>query len=73
MEFNHAKLRGLITEKFGCQANFAAHLKKKESWLSNRLNNKVHFDDEDIYLLCAPENLDIAPDSIHVYFFDTQF
>ena len=70
MEFNHDKLRGRITEKFGCQANLAAHVGKKESWLSNRLNNKVHVNDEDIYLLCAPENLDIAPEDIPSYFFD---
>lgn len=69
MEFNHSKLRGRITEKFGSQANFARHINKVESWLSNRINNKVHFTDEDIYLLSAPENLDIPDGEIPDYFF----
>lgn len=69
MPFNHDKLRGRITEKFGNQASFARHIKWAESALSNRLNNKVPFDDEEIYLFCLPENLDIAPSEIPAYFF----
>lgn len=69
MPFNHDKLRGRITEKFGGQASFARHIKWTESSLSNRLNNKVAFSDEEIYLLCLPENLDIDPVEIPTYFF----
>lgn len=69
MQFNHDKLRGRITELFGGQAAFARHIGWLESALSNRLNNKVHFSDDDIYLFCLPENLDIAPVDIPAYFF----
>lgn len=69
MPFNHDKLRGRITEKFGGQASFARHINWAESALSNRLNNKVNFDDDEIYLFCLPENLDIAPAEIPAYFF----
>lgn len=69
MEFNHSKLRGRIIERFGSQAAFAKHIGRGESWLSNRLGNTVHFTDEDIYLLSAPENLDIPGVDIPAYFF----
>lgn len=69
MKFNHDRLRGRIVEKFGNQAAFARHINKHASWLSNRINNRVHFDEADVYMLCLPENLDIAPDSIPAYFF----
>ncbi len=69
MEFDHSKLRGRITEKFGSQAAFAQHIDRGASWLSNRLSNKVHFTDEDIYLLSSPENLDIPDAEIPAYFF----
>lgn len=69
ISFDHSKLRGRITERFGSRAAFARHINKGESWLSNRLNNKVHFTDEDIHLLSSPENLDIQDAEIPAYFF----
>lgn len=69
MQFNHDKLCGRITEKFGSQAGLARAIKWTEGRLSNRLNNKVQFNAEEINLLCAPEVLDIAPEEIPTYFF----
>ncbi len=69
MEFNHSKLSGRIVELFGSRAAFAVHINRSESWLHNRLNNKVQFSDEDMYLLIAPENLDIKAEEIPLYFF----
>lgn len=69
MKFDHSKLRGRIIEKFGSQAAFARHINREESWLSNRLNNKVPLSDEDIFLLISPENLDIPDAEITTYFF----
>lgn len=69
MEFNHDKLCGRITEKFGTQAALAQHIRWPESKLSNRLNNKIQFDADEIVMLCAPDVLDIAHEDIPVYFF----
>lgn len=69
MDFNHDKLCGRITEKYGSQAALAAHINWPESKLSNRLNNKVQFDADEIVMLCEPEVLDIAHEDIPIYFF----
>jgi hypothetical protein len=69
IKFDHSKLRGRIAEKFGSQAVFVRHIDRCSSWLSNRLRGKVHFTDEDIYLLSSPENLDIPDAEIPAYFF----
>lgn len=69
MQFNHDKLCGRITEKFGSQAALAKAIGWVESKLSNRLNNKVQFDADEIMMLCAPEVLDIKPAEIPTYFF----
>ena len=69
MSFNHDKLCGRITEKFGSQSALASYIKWPESKLSNRLNNKVQFDADEIVMLCEPDVLDIAHEDIPVYFF----
>lgn len=69
MPFNHDKLCGRITEKFGSQAALAKYINWPESKLSNRLNNKIQFDADEILMLCAADVLDIAPEDIHLYFF----
>lgn len=69
MVFNHSKLLGRIIEKFGSQAAFANHIGWAESRLSNKINNKVRFTDEEIYFFCLPENLDIHEIDIPIYFF----
>lgn len=69
MQFDHSKLNGRITEKFGSQRALAAAIGWTESKLSARLNNLVHFDSEEILMLCAPNVLDIPCEEIPVYFF----
>ena len=69
MQFNHDKLCGRITEKFGSQAGLCKRIDWPESKLSNRINNKVQFDADEIVMLCAPDVLDIPTEDIPVYFF----
>lgn len=69
MEFNHDKLCGRIIEKYGSQAALAQAIGWQESKLSNRLNNKVQFDAEEIVMLSSPAVLDIAREDIPLYFF----
>lgn len=71
MKFNHDKLAGRIKEKFGSQAALAKFLGWPESKLSNRMRNKVHFDDEEIWTLCATDCLDIKGEEVHLYFFSS--
>ena len=69
MNFDHSKLLGRIVEKFGSQRALAVAIGWTESKLSARLNNSVHFDSEEIMLLCAPDVLDIPCEEIPAYFF----
>lgn len=69
MNFDHSKLLGRITEKFGSQRALAAAIGWTESKLSARLNNTVQFDAEEIFILCAPDVLDIPCEEIVAYFF----
>ena len=66
--FDFSKLRGRIVEKFGTCAAFAAAVGLPESAISNRLNNRVQIDAEEILLWSRPEILDIPAEEIHVYF-----
>ena len=66
--FDFSKLRGRIVEKFGTCAAFAAAVGLPESAISNRLNNRVQIDAEEIILWSRPEILDIPAEEIHVYF-----
>lgn len=69
MQFDHSKLLGRITEKFGSQHALATAIGWTNSKLSARLTNKVQFDAEEIILLCAPWVLDIPSEEIPLYFF----
>lgn len=69
MQFDHSKLLGRIIEKYGSQRALATAIGWTESRLSARLNNLVHFDSEEIVMLCAPDVLDIPCEEIPVYFF----
>ena len=69
MQFDHSKLLGRITEKFGSQRALAAAIGWTDSKLSARLNNSVHFDSEEIMLLSSPDVLDIPSEEIRAYFF----
>lgn len=73
MEFDHSKLLGRITEKFGNQAALATFVGWSPSALSHRINNKIHFDTDEITMLCAPDCLDIVPEDIILYFFTPKF
>ena len=67
MEFDFSKLLGRIVEKYGTRSAFAEVWGVNDSYLSNRLNNKVNFDSKDIHKCCLL--LDIQPIEIPVYFF----
>ena len=67
MEFDFSKLLGRIVEKYGTRSAFAEVWGKTESFLSNRLNNKIHFDANEIHEIC--ELLEIPFVEIPVYFF----
>lgn len=71
MVFDHSKLCGRITELFGNQAALAEHIGWSPSALSNRINNKIHFDTDEIILLC--EVLNIPDEDIVLYFFTPKF
>ena len=67
--FDFSKLRGRIVEKFGTCAAFAVAVGLPESAISNRLNNRVPIDSEEIVLWSRPEMLDIPAEELHIYFF----
>lgn len=71
MAFDHSKLLGRITEKYGNQKALAQQVGWSPSALSNRLNNNIQFDADEIASLCTC--LDIAPEEIGVYFFTPKF
>lgn len=73
MQFDHSKLAGRIKEKFRTQARLAKALNWPPSKLSNRMNNKIPLSDDEIWTLCAPDCLDIAPEEITLYFFTPKF
>ena len=69
MQFDHSKLLGRIIEKFGSQRALCAAIGWTESKLSDRINNLVQFDMDEIYLLCREDVLDIPAEEMHLYFF----
>lgn len=73
MEFDFSRLRGRIIEKYGSCTAFADSLHKSSVWISNRLNNVVHWASDEIYEVCKPERLDISPEDIHLYFYTQKF
>lgn len=73
VEFDHSKLAGRIKEKYGSQAALAKALNWPPSKLSNRMHNKIHFTDDEIWTLCDPACLDIASEDITLYFFAPKF
>ena len=67
MQFDHSKLSGRITEKYGSQKALAAKIGWTESKLSARLNNLVQFDADEMYMLA--DVLEIPAEEIPAYFF----
>jgi len=68
MTWNYQKLLGRIKEMCGTQDNFAELLGINRSSLSQRLNNKIEFTQEEMYKACGI--LSIPPDEMHAYFFN---
>ena len=69
MLFDFSALRGLIIERYGSFGAFADAIEMPRDALSSRLNNKIRFKPEEIYLICEPEVLDIPEAGIRKYFF----
>lgn len=68
MVFDFSKLRGRIIEKYGRYEALAKAINMSQAQLSDRLNNKVGFRPEEIYLLSSEEFLDIPSAEIPRYF-----
>ena len=71
MVFDLSKLRGRIKEQFGSEKAFAEAMDVPPSWLSARLNGKIQFDSDKIYL--AAQLLNISDEEIGAYFFKPKF
>jgi hypothetical protein len=67
MSYDYSKLNGLIIEKFQTKRNFARAMHITERSLSNKLNNKLGWKQQEIDTAC--EILSIKPAKIHLYFF----
>lgn len=67
MEFDYSKLKGLITEKYGSQRDFAKALKRDDTYVSRYLTGNARFTQAIIALWV--EALDIAIADIGLYFF----
>ena len=65
--FDFSELKGRIISRFGNYAPFAEAIGLSRAQLSDRLNNKVKFQPEDICATC--DVLDIAAEHIGRYFF----
>lgn len=67
-KYNYNKLLGKIKELYGTQERFAKELGIGRVSLSQRLNNKLEFTQNEILLGCRL--LDISKDDIPIYFFE---
>ena len=67
MVFDYSKLLGRIKERGFTQEALAKHIGIAESSMCLKLNNKAHFKQPEITLIC--EALKIACSEIGVYFF----
>ena len=68
--FDYSKLRGRIKEKFGTQAAFAAAMEMSGVSLSDKLNNKVQWNQKEIDK--GSDLLEIQKEEIPDYFFTTK-
>ena len=67
MEWNYSKLRGKIKEKCGTQEEFSSKIGISKSSLSQKLNNRIEFTQDEIYKACNV--LEIPDEDIFNYFF----
>ena len=65
--FDYSKMRGKIREKFGTQNAFAEAMELSSATLSDKLNNKVQWNQKEIDK--AVELLEISKEDIVAYFF----
>lgn len=68
MIYDYSKLRGKIIEKCGTQTKFQELMKLSHTSISDKLNNKIDFTQEDIEK--AIEILNIKRADISIYFFN---
>ena len=67
IQFNYNKLKGRITEVCGTQSSFAESMNLSNASVSQKLNGKQYFSQEEITEAC--EILKIPPADIGAYFF----
>lgn len=67
MVYNYNKLRGKIKEKCGTQEIFAKKMEIGRTSISQKLNNKIEFSQDEIFAACKV--LDIPQTDIPLYFF----
>lgn len=68
--FDYAKLRGKIREVFGSNRNFAKAMEMDYSALSNKLNKKSPWKEEEIEKACYL--LGIPIEEVWLYFFNSK-
>ena len=68
MDFNYAKLKGRIVEKYGTQGRFAEELGVAQNTVSRKLNGENSFTRND--MLIWAELLEIDRSKIGSYFFE---
>lgn len=66
--YDYSKLSGRIKEKCGTQEAFAKKIRRSHAYVSNALNNKVFFSQNDIDT--SSEVLEIPVSEIGIYFFN---
>ena len=67
--YDYSKLRGRIIEKLGNLKNYAELLGISDTALSNKLSNKVPFNQDEILRSMEKEVLDIESVEVTHYFF----
>lgn len=67
MNYNYSKLRGRIVEYYGKQSNFAKSLGISSVSLNKKLNNRVKFTQDEIYLITQKLNINYT--EVYDYFF----
>ena len=67
LDFEYRKLRGKIVEVFGSYARFAEALGVSSVTVSNKLNNKTQFSQDDIIDWCNALHVPVAESG--TYFF----
>lgn len=68
--YDYSKLKGRIIEKLGSLKRYAELLNISDTSISNKLNNKVPFTQDEILRSADEDVLDIDLDNIKLYFFN---